>query len=225
MGEKTIEITSEIYQIGGSGMTDDCDAAIYLVRIGGDAALIDSGCGRSIDQLLENMQSVGVETTRLRMLFLTHCHYDHTGGAAKLQSQLAVRVVMHALDAPYVENADPGVTASAWYGADLEPFCPDLVLMGPFTELDIGGRAIQAIHVPGHSPGSLVYLLESCGRRVLFGQDVHGPLHPSLKSDAAAYQHSLKNLLTLEADILCEGHFGIIEGQKRVRQFIQGYII
>ena len=66
--------------------------------------------------------------------------------------------------------------------------------------------------------------MESYGRKVLFGQDVHGPLHPSLKSDAADYQRSLQHLLALEADVLCEGHFGVIEGSEQVRRFIQQYV-
>ena len=70
----------------------------------------------------------------------------------------------------------------------------------------------------------VVYLLESAGLKVLFGQDVHGPLHPSLKSDRMAYYHSLQRMIDLKADILCEGHFGVIEGVDQVRHFIQQYL-
>jgi len=59
---------------------------------------------------------------------------------------------------------------------------------------------------------------------VLFGQDVHGPIHPALRSDEREYQRSLKKMLALEADLLLEGHFGIYRGKTAVRQFIQSYI-
>ena len=84
-------------------------------------------------------------------------------------------------------------------------------------------REIQVIHIPGHSPGSLAYLVESEGKRVLFAQDVHGPIHPALLSNRADYQASLRRLLALQADILCEGHYGVFVGQANVAAFIDGF--
>jgi glyoxylase-like metal-dependent hydrolase (beta-lactamase superfamily II) len=218
-------ITSEVYQIGGPGLSAAEDAAVYLVAFGGaHAALIDAGCGSSTAQLMANVEACGVDCSLLGDLFLTHCHFDHAGGAADLQARWGLRVVMHALDAPYVETADPTVTAAAWYGAAMPAFRPDRLLAGERETLFIGERPLEAIHVPGHSPGSVVYLLHSDGYRILFGQDVHGPLHPSLKSDPAAYRQSLHQLLALEADILCEGHFGVIEGPDRVAAFIHRFL-
>jgi len=66
--------------------------------------------------------------------------------------------------------------------------------------------------------------MESDGDKVLFGGDVHGPLDDSLKSDKDAYQNSLQNMLELQADILCEGHFGVYKGKESVKQFISGYV-
>jgi glyoxylase-like metal-dependent hydrolase (beta-lactamase superfamily II) len=224
MPEKAAAITPEIFQIGGPGFTDANDAAVYLIASAGKAAMVDAGAGRSVDQLLANAQACGVAPDRITDLLLTHCHFDHTGGAAELQARLGVRVVMHALDAPYVETGDAAVTAAAWYGDELRPFQPDWIIAETPQALTIGVLTIQAIHVPGHSPGSLVYVTVSDGHNVLFGQDVHGPLHPSLKSDAAAYRQSLQAMIALEADILCEGHFGIIEGRDRVQAFIRRYL-
>jgi hypothetical protein len=59
---------------------------------------------------------------------------------------------------------------------------------------------------------------------VLFGQDVHGPLHPSLLSNRRDYLQSLALMLDLNADILCEGHFGVINGRDAVRRFIRSYL-
>jgi glyoxylase-like metal-dependent hydrolase (beta-lactamase superfamily II) len=224
MVPKIPTITPEVFQIGGAGLTDPQDAAVYLVVIDDQAALIDAGCGRSVDRLLANAGACGVAPAAIRRLLLTHCHYDHAGGVAEVKARLNLRVVMHALDAPYVENGDPVVTAAAWYGAEFNPFRADETLNVACQDLRIGGRPIEAIHIPGHSPGSLVYRMTSCGQKVLFGQDIHGPLHSSLKSDAADYRRSLQKLLDLNADILCEGHFGIFRGRDRVKAFIRQYL-
>ncbi|HMV04920.1 MAG TPA: MBL fold metallo-hydrolase [Accumulibacter sp.] len=75
-------ITPEVYQVGGAGLTHANDAAIYLVAVSGGAALIDAGCGRGSDLLLLNLEAAGVAPDEIDFLLLTHCHYDHTGGAA-----------------------------------------------------------------------------------------------------------------------------------------------
>lgn len=71
----------------------------------------------------------------------------------------------------------------------------------------------------------MVLTAEMEGQRVLFGQDVHGPIHPDLLSDMSAYQASLQKLLDLEADLLLEGHYGVFRGKGRVREFIRSFML
>ncbi len=177
-----------------------------------------------MERLLENARICGVSPEQIEYLLITHCHFDHTGGAAALKEELQCRVVCHELDAPFLENGDDTVTAASWYGAAIRPFSVDIKPAGRRYEIDLGGRAIHAIHVPGHSPGSVVYLAESDGLRVLFGQDVHGPLHPDLLSVREDYLESLKLLLSLDVDVLCEGHYGIFKGKEKVKRFIESFI-
>jgi len=133
-------------------------------------------------------------------------------------------IVAHELDAQFLEDGDEEVTAASWYEESLEPLSVDIRLKGTRNEVKLAGRVIEAIHTPGHSPGSMVYFVESAGQRVLFGQDVHGPLHPSLLSNREDYLRSLDFLLSQDADILCEGHYGIFRGRKEVSKFIRQFI-
>lgn len=219
-----MKITSEIYQVGGEGYTSPQDAAIYLIFWEGRAALIDAGCGGRNEQLMDNILACGVMPEQIALLLITHCHYDHTGGAAAIKAQLGLTVVAHARDAEYIETGDDEVTAASWYGATLEPVTVDRKLTESQEAIQLGNRPIEAFHMPGHSPGSLVYLVESDGQRVLFGQDVHGPLDRRLLSNPADYRNSLKKMAAMEADILCEGHFGVIRGKGAVRQFICSFL-
>ena len=108
--------------------------------------------------------------------------------------------------------------------ARLEPFAVDIRLQGQESTLSIGSGTVKAIHCPGHSPGSVVYTTDIDGQLILFGQDVHGPIHSELLSDEKQYLDSLARLLNLQADLLLEGHFGIIETKQEVREFIQSCI-
>ncbi len=218
-------ITKEIYQVGGGRLTSPEDAAVYLINVSGHAALVDTGCGRSAGQLIKNIRACGVEPEKVEYLLITHCHFDHTGGVKGLKDELVYAVVAaHELDAVYLETGDNTVTAARWYGSTIEPFRVEKKFTGDREPVLLGGRAVMAIHIPGHSPGSLAYLIESEDKKVLFGQDVHGPIEPAIKSDRAAYRKSLALLMSLDADILCEGHYGIIEGKDDVKDFIRSFL-
>jgi len=219
-----MEITSEIFEVGGAYLTSPEDAAIYLIKFGQESALVDAGCGGAAERLLANIGKYGVQPELIRYLLITHCHYDHTGGAAELKRRLGLETIAHELDAPFIETGDNRVTAASWYSAKLKSFQVDRKLTGSREDIQLGGRKIEAIHTPGHTPGSVVYLTESDGLRVLFGQDVHGPLDPSFLSNRKDYQASLKILLGIEADVLCEGHFGVYRGKAEVAEFIRQFM-
>jgi glyoxylase-like metal-dependent hydrolase (beta-lactamase superfamily II) len=219
-----MEITSEIFEVGGGAYTSQEDAAIYLVKFGQESALVDAGCGHGTERLLSNIAGCGVDPQGIKYLLITHCHYDHTGGAAELKRRIGLETVAHKLDAKYLEAGDNRVTAANWYGAKLTPFQIDRKLAGSGEDIMLDGRKIRAIHAPGHSPGSVVYLTESDGLKVLFAQDVHGPLDPGFLSNSKDYRKSLEMLLGLGADILCEGHFGVYRGKEEVAGFIRQFL-
>jgi glyoxylase-like metal-dependent hydrolase (beta-lactamase superfamily II) len=218
------KVTTDICQVGGGNLTSPEDAAVYLIRCKGRAALVDAGCGTSQIQLLRNIEACGVSLDRIEYLLITHCHFDHTGGAQAVRDRTGCKIVAHEMEARFLEEGDQRVTAAKWYGAFLEPFHVDVKLKGERQDLWVGVKKIEAFHVPGHSPGSLVYVTESEGLKILFGQDVHGPLDASLLSNREDYRRSLQLLLSLQADVLCEGHYGVIRGKDEVADFIESFL-
>ena len=109
-------------------LTDPSDAGVYLVRFGGKAALIDAGTGRNNPQLMKNIGECLEPDVQLEYLLLTHCHFDHTGGARAVRDECGCRIVAHELDAIHLESGDDRVTAAAQYGAHLEPLAIDIRL-------------------------------------------------------------------------------------------------
>jgi glyoxylase-like metal-dependent hydrolase (beta-lactamase superfamily II) len=217
-------IRNNLWQVGGRGLTDPSDAAVYLVQLGDAAALIDSGTGRDHSQLSRNIAQCLGPDVRLEYLLLTHCHFDHAGGAQAVRNEYGCRIVAHALDAIYLESGDNRVTGATRHREHLEPFAVDIRLQGQGSTLALGAGTVRALHCPGHSPGSVVYITEIIGELVLFGQDLQGPLHSDFLSDEQQYLDSLTRLLNLRADLLLEGHFGIIETKEEVREFIESCI-
>jgi glyoxylase-like metal-dependent hydrolase (beta-lactamase superfamily II) len=219
-----VEITSNVFLVGGSNKSDPADAAIYLIMSGNEAALVDAGTGGGTDRVLKNIRNAGADPGAIKYLFLTHCHYDHTGGANKIREKSGCKIVAHELDAEFLEAGDSEATAASWYGAWMDPVKVDIKVPGREKFFTVGELEVAFYHAPGHSPGSAVLTMISDGRLVLFGQDVHGPLNDTLRSVRADYITSLEFMLSLDADILCEGHFGVYVGKEKVRDFIESFL-
>ncbi len=213
-----------IYLVGSSDMTDPKDCCIYLVEFPSGSVLVDAGAGDSVEEIIRNVKDLGLDPGHIRSLILTHCHIDHIGGANELKGMLGLEIIAHEECARILLRSDPLMTAARWYGIEPEPVKVDGTFSGPDLAIEMDGEHLNLIHIPGHSPDSIAAWIDRSGKRVLFGQDVHGPIHPALGSDAKLYEESLRKLIDLRADILCEGHFGIYQPASRVEQYIRSYL-
>ncbi|HNZ10143.1 MAG: Metallo-beta-lactamase L1 precursor [Deltaproteobacteria bacterium ADurb.Bin151] len=221
---KTEEIAEGIYLIGGPNVTRPEDAAVYLVDFGDELVMIDSGAGNSSSQLDRNIEMLGLKPSKLTQIILTHCHIDHIGSATYFREKYKSEIVIHELDARALETGDSMKTAANWYGTTFPPTRVDRKLKGAHEILNFGQEDLHCLHTPGHTPGSISVYLDRAGQRILFGQDIHGPFNRAFDSDIAAWRKSMNVLLLLEADILCEGHFGIYQPKNKVRDYIERYL-
>jgi glyoxylase-like metal-dependent hydrolase (beta-lactamase superfamily II) len=216
------EIIKDIYGVGGPDITDSRDGCVYLLNLG-ELILIDSGAGWSVDKIIKNIERLGFDCKNLTKIILTHCHIDHIGGAPEIRKRFGSKIYIHELDTPPLEKGDPVLTAATWYQT-VFPLTPvDVKFKLSEEVLIIGGQKIVCLHTPGHTPGSICVYLERDGKRVLFAQDLHGPLLEEFGSNLGDWDVSTKQLLDLEADILCEGHFGVYKTKKEVKNYILSY--
>ena len=216
-------ITERVVLVGGPRISDGQDCLVYALDLG-ELVLIDCGAGPSWPRIRENVERAGMAPADLHTLVLTHCHIDHIGAAAAVVSETGCRVVAHRLDAEAIESGDPIRTASSWYGLDLDPVEVTEKVDGEELTIAFSAGDLRLIHTPGHTPGSLVGVVDDAGERVLFGQDIHGPFSHEFGSDLEAWRRSMTRVLELEADILCEGHYGVFRPADAVRGFIEGQL-
>lgn len=218
------EIARGIYLVGGPEISRAEDAAAFLIDFDGELVMVDCGAGRSVERILDNVKEEGLDPAMISTLILTHAHIDHIGAAPELRERLGCRILIHEMDADAVEAGDPVRTAADWYGIAFPPTPVDRRLKGEEELLPFGGEILHCVHTPGHTPGSIAFWLDRGGKRVLFGQDIHGPFLPAFGSDIGRWRESMERLLRLKADILCEGHFGIFQPGDRVEAYIRQYL-
>jgi glyoxylase-like metal-dependent hydrolase (beta-lactamase superfamily II) len=160
------------------------EALSYLLVGETAAALIDTGNG------IGDIKGVVDELTDLPVtVLLTHEHPDHYGGARSFEA-VAMRNVPEAIERVRAgvpnERARRSVTGEqVWRplpaGVDPETFSVSgltpTMLLEDGQVLDIGGRRLEVIAAPGHSPGSTCYL--DAENRLLFTGDhfYPGPLY------------------------------------------------
>jgi len=222
---KPYEIVANVFIIGGGGLTGAGDCLIYLIKTQEGLVLIDAGLGEDNYQLIKNIEALGLAPTDLKFLILTHCHIDHIGGAAALKQEYNLKTYAHILDIPAIEGEKLARTGATLYGVKYEPIHIDQALTVEKGEekLDFGSISLVCMHIPGHTPGSICIYTDIGNTRVLFGQDVHGPLFDAFGSNTEDFVESLNRMIALNADILCEGHFGIYQPAAEVKKYIKGY--
>jgi len=221
---KTEIIVDGVYLIGGPDISSPEDATVFILDFGGELVMIDSGAGNSFRILVMNMENAGLNPQDISTLILTHCHIDHIGSAPFFRKNFGCKLIIHDLDANAVEEGNSTLTAANWYETTFPPTPVDRRLTGDHEILQFGDEELHSVHTPGHTPGSISLYLDREGKRILFGQDIHGPFLPSFRSDIEKWKISMKKLLALKADVLCEGHFGIFRSKGEVEKYIKRYL-
>ena len=218
-----LEICPGIYQIGGGRLSNGEDCCVYLVGSDKEWALID--CGVHGETIGRNLLEVTGVSPNLRYVILTHGHIDHIGGLTYFKHKFPeAKVVAHTLDLPAIEEGRPELTAADWYGVKYTGIAVEKALLKSEEVLTIGEMQLHLLHTPGHTPGSISLYTDWQKQRVLFGQDIHGPFQSQWGSDKKAWRYSMQILLDLQADILGEGHYGVIQPRDEVKAFIQGFL-
>ncbi len=217
---KPFRVWEDVYAIGGPDISDPADCCVYMIDTGGELVLIDSGAGESFGQLIDNISALGFDPQHLKAIIVTHAHIDHIGALAYFQEKYYVKLIAHELDAPAIETGKG--TGAELYGVPYQPCRVDIKISKAEETLTFGRYQLELIHIPGHTPGSIAIHVDM-EKRVLFGQDIHGPYIPAWGAEPAQACTSLQKLIDVRADILCEGHFGIYQPASEVKRYIEEY--
>jgi glyoxylase-like metal-dependent hydrolase (beta-lactamase superfamily II) len=162
---------------------DTCN--VYVVSSGDDAVLVDFGDGRVLDHLDE----LGVR--RVTDVLLTHHHRDQLGGLARAAAE-GIRIWAPPAEVELIAGMDERWRRRpTWNDYDLRQdrfslleSVPVAGTVAEYRTREYGGVDVYTLPTPGHTLGSVTYLVELEGRRLAFTGDlVYG--HGQVWSPAA----------------------------------------
>ena len=90
---ESIRVSDGVYCVGRGNwgrlkaLSDPQDSNVYLISGGDELALVDTGTGVGIEQILSNLRARGFDPNQLKKIFLTSAHFDHSGGVIPLLEQ------------------------------------------------------------------------------------------------------------------------------------------
>jgi glyoxylase-like metal-dependent hydrolase (beta-lactamase superfamily II) len=197
------------------------DTLAYVIDAGQGLVVIDTGMDPECRSLLRQFDILGYSPQSIRAILLTHQHGDHSLGAERLRQLSGAPIYAGAGDAAALEAGGPAESFfSVFPIRDIPLHATRIdVALAQDDVIEVGDVRILAIATPGHTPGSMCYVLDRpAGERVLFGGDTvmsaqpelgtySATLAPKYGGDAAAFLGTLDKLAALPPpDLLAPGH-------------------
>ncbi|MBQ8084043.1 MAG: MBL fold metallo-hydrolase [Clostridia bacterium] len=171
-------------------------------------------------QVEEVMKEIGIKN--LQYILLTHGHFDHILGVNEFKkNHPEAKVVIHKEDEAFL--TDTKLSHSMMHGLTQEPITAD-VLVEDGDVLAFDDNEFKVVHTPGHTRGSVVYLLDD----LMFSGDTLFQLSCGRtdfpESDPAAMGPSLQKLAALDGNYhVLPGHnaFSELDFERKNNPFMR----
>jgi metallo-beta-lactamase class B len=220
------------FHIGGNlYYVGTADLASYLVATPQGLILINSDLASSPPLIRKSVESLGFKFTDIKILLISHAHYDHCAGSAEILRLTHAKYEVMAGDVSVVES---GGKTDFNYGSDPSMYFPPTHVDRVLHDADkvrLGGIVLTARLTAGHTRGTTTWTMdETEGGRVLHVVIVGSPnvnagyklvgnkAYPQIAGD---YERQFSLLNSLPCDLFLGAHgayFGLVEKYARWRQ-------
>lgn len=234
-----MRLKKNIYLVGAGafGISHSFDCSVYIIDCVTELVMIDTGAGCEIERIIKNIEGDDLDPQKIKHILLTHSHADHAGGAHEFSKRYGAKIYISEIEADAASISDERILKldiakrSGFYSPNYQyQPCKPSVLLKDNDRIDVNGFILKALHIPGHSEGSICYQLDIAEGRALFTGDVSfydgaiGLLNCN-GSNLSDYRNNIGRLGNLDVDMLLPGHFVFVlsEGQKHIDKAIKAF--
>lgn len=199
--------------------------AAYLIRTPAGAILIDAPMEENVDRLKASIAARGVKLSDVKLILLSHAHFDHAGGLAAMKAATGARLVVGSGDRAAVEaGVPPGETN---YGVIRFPAAKVDLAAADGAKVSLGGVTLTAVSTSGHTPGCTSWrmtvtdkgqprdVLFACSVTVAGNRLVGNRRYPGIVDD---FRASFAKLGNEKADVVLPFHPEMTDLTARVRE-------
>ena len=160
---KPFQILDNIYYVGNKWV------AAYLIDTGDGLILIDSNFDDVMWILFDNIRAAGFDPADIKILLLTHGHFDHIGGARYIQEVSHCKTYYPRADL-FMLNERRDLLCGNVPEFKIDEF------YDYNKKITLGNTSIQPIHSPGHTCGCTSLAFTSQYKGKLYEVAAHGGL-------------------------------------------------
>ncbi|HVF94201.1 MAG TPA: subclass B3 metallo-beta-lactamase [Sphingomonas sp.] len=202
-----VHLIGPIDYVGTEGL------AAYLIRTPAGAILIDGTMAENVPAIRANIERIGVRARDVKLLLVTHAHFDHAAGDAAMKAATGARLVAGAGDRSALETGKPG-GENIGGAVDFAPVRVDRAVRDGDV-VSLGGITLTARATPGHTPGCTTWTMRviergrplavvfPCSISVAGNRLVGNRAYPQIVAD---YRTSFARLAALPADVVLPAH-------------------
>ncbi|MFC1863919.1 MBL fold metallo-hydrolase [Thermodesulfobacteriota bacterium] len=194
----------------------------YLVVNGLQTILIDAGLKNNEQKILDALHSIGLSPKDVKLIILTHTHYDHCGSLKALKNITNAKIVVHVAEAECLEQGYCEIPrGTMWFSKLLSQVgralgkrigkypstTPDILIKDKFDLHDYGIDG-YIIPTPGHTKGSMSIIIGD--RYAIVGDTLfnifRNSVFPPFADDQETLLRSWKTLIDIGCEYYYPGH-------------------
>jgi len=229
-------ITDQLYRIDASLPDSPGTVAVYVLT-GSEIAIVDCGYATTYQNILQGLNEIGIQPSKINYLIPTHLHLDHSGGTGHLLHHTPnAQVIAHEVGVAHLvhpkfliqsANSILGEEIMKIYGTPIPINRNRIVSVGKEHHIDLGeGLSLAILHAPGHAPHQIAIFIEE--HKLLLSADTVGITLPNVRTmipptpppsfEPSKLADTIDKLLKLDPRELLVPHYGVRKDARNVLQ-------
>ena len=217
------KIAGNLDYVGSNGLAN------YLITTPEGHILINSDLEANVPMVRDSMEKLGFKFSDVKILLISHAHWDHDAGSAKIKELTGAKYMVMDADVPVVES---GGKTDFHYGADAGTLYPptkvDRVLHDG-DQVKLGDAVLVAHLTPGHTKGCTTWTMrvQEGGKTydvVIVGSPnvndgyklVNNAKYPQIAAD---YERMFRVLKSLPCDIFLGAHGSYFDMESKYAHY------